>query len=185
MTDPTRQELVAEFRKEYGHRTQFLQTAVLSAFSQSADFAKEVIKALIILHGGILAALPPLLQLLGIRFAQHETEFQTITISAGLGLICSVAAAICGYFALRHLGLQFSAAWDAAQHSGWESVYTDFGMATEAHLSRETAFAMQDSKRKHEKTAGLWEFGGVFFALVSLAAFVIIGWTAGRLIMLL
>ncbi len=183
--EPTRLQLVEQYRAEHAWRTDHYKTAMFGSVTQSAEFARELIRALLLLHGGTLVGLPPLLHLLGVEFAEHRPELADITIGSAVGLIATVLATVAAYAVTTYAAHNARDEWDAAQHDAWESVYENFGMTAGASKAKTAAAAADQTARNSRKLMVGFTIVGTLLAAVGVGALIRVAWVSSKLVLAL
>jgi hypothetical protein len=177
-TLPSRKTLVEEYRAEADWRTERFQKGFDDGFAEGSTFAQVMIQSTLLLHGGALLGLTPVLSALGVQFAEHILTLTFMAVGLAFGIGASLIAGVAGFFAVSNYADHSGELVVAEQHRAWESVYLNHSMSTEASRSAAAAVPHEASARGLHKSYIRCRMIGIASLVFSLVAFVAIAITA-------
>ena len=169
---PSHAQRAAEYLKLIPLLTGPHRDVQANASTQASEFAKMLVQAFVILHGGGLVAFPTLFQLVGVDFKSNLCAIITLAGSLIAGLICAFVAGISGFFASANgadggMKMVESAGYDAWVWS-FESADYEPELTEKKQKSTEAEAEADKYFRKYE----IWRSVGIVAAIGSLVAFI-------------
>jgi hypothetical protein len=165
--------LFERYRDDEEWRTKGFRDDRSSAFAESSEFGRTVLKQLFLLNGSGLIAIAPLLQLGGADVAAHKTGFLALSIFLVAGLVFAILATLSGFFSATKYG-------DASTEMVTNQVlvaeyhaFTRSGRNQDAQLAKGREQKAKDRADKDYSDAGWYRNAAVITGLMSLFFFLL------------
>lgn len=168
-------KLLDEFRTEANWRAERFQATMRSDIEQAAQFARELLKSMVILHGGSIALLPALFQWGRANPTTLKVgSFSGVFLAGSLGLLFAIIGLLCAYLMLRTSAKCGSLRIQEQQYASWQHVYLRHLMMEQADESEEEARRLEAEIEQQEIVAWRWESTAIFFVVAATVMFLVL-----------